>query len=226
MKITELLNEAYVDPEIDTILQKKGYKFLGKGVDQRVYAEPKTGLVLKIFGTSKGKSGSVSELTNAQKSFKTFYDAIQADPNNEFLPNIIGYAPFMFKGKPYLQIRMERLLPFKGPDVNQWNLTLADFADYADRGRFKNGKSFVTFLQGKVNTGRTNWSNDLKSIEQLAVLIGSEGLAKLYDTILMLKNIARKNRYVLDLHDGNFMLGNDGTPVISDPFFMGWGRST
>jgi hypothetical protein len=223
MKISELLNEAYVHPDIDTILRKKGYKFLGKGVDQRVYDEPKSGLVLKIFGTSQGKSGSASELTNAQKSFKTFYDATQADPNNEFLPNIIAYTPFMFKGKPYLQIRMEKLFPFTGPDVDEWNYTLAEFADDADRGIYKSGKAFVDGLEKQINKDSYGHT---KYVQQLAILIGKEGLAKLYNTILMLKRIARKNKYVLDLHDGNFMLGNDGTPVISDPFFMGWGRST
>jgi hypothetical protein len=220
MKIVELLNEAYVDPEIDTILKKKGYQFLGKGTDQYVYAEPNTGLVLKIFGTSKGTSGSASDLTNAQKSFKTFYDAIKADPDNEFLPNIFGYAPFMFKGKPYLQIRMERLLPFTGPDVDEWNYVLADFATEAEDATYNSGKEFVNSLEKKLNK-----END-RHIQQLAILLGRKGLEKLFDTILMLNRIAKKNNYVLDLHDGNFMLGSDGTPVISDPFFMGWGKST
>lgn len=220
MKINEILIEAYIHSDIDGILKSKGYKFLGSGVDQRVYDEPGTGLVLKIFGTSRGKSGSESELTNAQKSFKTFYDAIKANPGNQFLPNIIAYTPFMFKGKPYLQIRMEKLFPFKGKDVDHWNMILADMADDVERNRFKSGKEFVAAMEKDIDSGYSE-----RYIEQLGILLGGEGLKKLYNTIIMLKKIARKNRYILDLHDGNFMLNSDGIPVISDPFFMGWDRS-
>lgn len=221
MKINEILTEAYVHSDIDRILQSKGYKFLGKGVDQRVYDEPSTGLVLKIFGTSQGRSGSENELTNAQKSFKTFYDAIKANPDNQFLPNIMAYTPFMFKSKPYLQIRMEKLFPFKGKDVDTWNMTLADIADDVDRNRYRNGKQFVDKMEKDIDRGLSD-----RYIEQLGILLGREGLEKLYNTIMMLKKIARQNRYVLDLHDGNFMLNSDGIPVIIDPFFMGWNRST
>lgn len=222
MKINEILTEAYIDPDIDQILLSRGYKFLGKGVDQRVYDEPGTGLVLKIFGTSKGKSGSENELTNAQKSFKTFYDSTVADPNNPFLPNIIAYTPFMFKDRPYLQIRMEKLFPFTGPDVEYWNYALADIADDVGYNRYRNGKHFVDTIEKELDMDGSIG----KYLEQLGMHLGKEGLAKLYNTIVMLKKIARKNGYTLDLHDGNFMLGNDGTPVISDPFFMGWTQST
>ena len=58
-------------------------------------------------------------------------------------------------------------------------------------------------------------------MHQLIIHLGEEGLRKLWDTIGMLNKVAQKNGYYLDLHGGNFMLGSDGTPVISDPFYMG-----
>lgn len=229
MNIQEILSEAYVHPEIKKILLSKGYKYLAKGVDQMVFLEPGTGLILKIFGTSAGKSGSESELTNAQKTFKTFYDVLKADPNNPFLPNIIEYAPFMFKNKPYLQIRMERLFEFTGNMVDQWKHVLADmtvaiehnrsFNDYWDDASKPVTKTQPIYVQASQATKR--------GIQQQVIMhLGEEGLRKLWNTIIMLKKVAKKNGYVLDLHQGNFMLNSDSDPVISDPFFMGWSKST
>jgi hypothetical protein len=229
MQIKELLSEAYIDPDIVKTLVDKGYKKIGKGVDQVVFLEPNTGLILKIFGTSKGKSGSSTELTNAQKSFKTFYDLSKADPGNEYLPQIMGYEPFIFNGKPYLQIRMERLFEFKGPGVDDWNVVLADMAEAIERGE----KYDAFWKSAFMNTNRIPLVHKRirlmlkqESMQQLVLHVGEEGLRKLWSTIEMLKRVAKKNGYNLDLHEGNFMLGSDGTPVISDPFFMGWGRST
>lgn len=229
MKSTEFLTEAYISDAIIQRLQSKGYKKLGKGADQVVFLEPGTGLILKIFGTSRGKSGSATELTNAQKSFKTFYDLSQADPNNEFLPQIMGYEPFMWGGKPYLQIRMERLFEFKGASVKNWNEVLADMAEAIEANmKFEDfwseatkpvSKNIPVWLQIRRMTRQ-------ETMQQVIMHVGQDGLKKLWNTVTMLKKVAKKNGYRLDLHQGNFMLGSDGTPVISDPFFMGWGKST
>lgn len=229
MKINEFLAEAYVDPQIVKILIGKGYKKLGHGADQAVFLEPGTGLILKIFGTSKGKSGSSTELTNAQKSFKTFYDLSKADPGNEYLPQIMGYEPFTFNGKPYLQIRMERLFEFKGPGVDDWNVVLADMAEAIERGEKYDAfwkSAFMNAARIQPLYKRIRVMQKQEPMQQVVLHVGEEGLRKLWSTIEMLKQVAKKNGYVLDLHEGNFMLGSDGTPVISDPFFMGWGRST
>lgn len=228
MKITDILTEAYVEPGIISRLENKGYKKLGKGADKVVFLEPGTGLVLLIFGTSRGKSGSDTELTNAQKSFKTFYELTKADPGNEFLPNIIEYAPFVYAGSPYLQIRMERLFEFKGAAVKNWNNVLADMADAVEQNQ-----KFDTFWSVATETVKllnprlhANRLRKQEVMQQVIIHVGKEGLKKLWDTVVMLKNVAKKNGYVLDLHEGNFMLSSDGTPVVADPFFMGWGKST
>lgn len=229
MKSTEFLDEAYTSSAIIKHLQSKGYKKLGDGADQVVFLEPDTGLILKIFGTSRGKSGGPGELTNAQKSFKTFYDLSQADPGNEFLPNIMGYEPFMWGGKPYLQIRMERLFEFNSPSVRHWNEVLADMAECIEAGmKFENFWSEAT---KPVSKNVLIWKQIRKTtrqetMQQVIMHVGEEGLKKLWNTVVKLNQVAKKNGYRLDLHQGNFMLGSDGTPVISDPFFMGWGRST
>ena len=232
MKSTEFLNEAYISNKIQQHLLDKGYKKLGKGADKVAFLEPSTDLVLLIFGASRGSSGSSGELTNAQKSFKTFYDLTKADPGNEFLPNIIEYEPFMYEGKPYLQIRMERLFAFKNPSVknsDQWNEVLADMADGIEKGmKFENFWSEATI---PVSKSLPVWkqirrTTRQETMQQVIMHVGEDGLKKLWDTVAMLKKVAQKNGYVLDLHQNNFMLGSDGTPVVADPFFMGWGKST
>lgn len=229
MKSTDFISEAYVEQGVISHLTRMGYKKIGKGADQVVFTEPGTGLILKIFGTSKGKSGSATELTNAQKSFKTFYDLTKADPNNEFLPNIIEYAPFMYGGSPYLQIRMERLFEFNSPSVKDWNNVLADMADAIELNqsfdKFWN-EAFEPVSKRQYIYKQISQTIIRDTKQQLILHLGKEGLVKLWKTVVMLKKVAKKNGYVLDLHEGNFMLNSDGTPVIADPFFMGWGRST
>lgn len=229
MRVTDFVSEAYTDPEIKKILLSKGYKYLAKGADQLVFLEPGSGLILKIFGTSRGKSGSASDLTNAQKSFKTFYDLSKADPNNQFLPNIIEYSQFVFKGKPYLQIRMEKLFEFNSPGVQDWNEVLADMADAIEKNqsfdKFWN-EAFEPISKKQFIHKQISQTIRRDTKQQLIIHLGEDGLQQLWNTVVMLKKVARKNGYVLDLHEKNFMLGNDGTPVIADPFFMGWGQST
>jgi hypothetical protein len=229
MKSTDFISEAYVGQGVISHLLRKGYKKLGKGADQVVFLEPGSGLILKIFGTSRGNSGGAGELTNAQKSFKTFYDLSKADPGNEFLPEILDYEPFMYGGKPYLQIRMERLFEFNSRSVKNWNEVLADMADDIERN--STFDKFWSTATTPVSHKLPVWQQVRRitrqeTMQQVIMHVGEKGLKKLWNTVVMLKKVAKKNGYKLDLHQGNFMLGSDGTPVISDPFFMGWGKST
>lgn len=214
MRAKEIITEAGFNPEIKKILLDRGYKYLGKGVDQMAFLEPDGNTVLKIYGTSPGYIG---KLTTKQKSFKTFYDAIKADPTNEFLPEIYDYSMFEF-GKlkmVYLQIRMERLSKFKG-GAEGWNFLLANMA-----GRVLNHYSvnqYIKSLEDELDSPIVR-----HGLERLIIHLGTEGLTKMYKTIFNLYQIAKKNNYKLDLHDGNFMIDSDGNPVITDPFWV-WDR--
>lgn len=221
MKSIEFLIESSIDPKIKKILVGKGYKYLGRGADQMAFLEPGTGLVFKVFGTEK--ESNPNQLTDAQKSFKTFYELCHSDPSNEFLPNIVEYETFVFKGKPYLQIRMERLFEFKGPEISYWNKLLATMADSISINQTfeRFWDKAITPITTKDYFSKIYYSRLQDSMHQLIIHLGEEGLHKLWDTIGMLKKVAYKNGYYLDLHSGNFMLGSDGTPVISDPFYMG-----
>lgn len=212
MKAKEILSEAEHSSEIKQILLDKGYVFLGKGVDQMAFAEPgSNNTVLKIFGTSE--RAQPGELTDKQKSFKTFYDAIKADPTNEFLPEIYGYNLFNFKGKPYLQIRMERLFPFEN-GAEGWNLLLDKMSV-----KVEFGTTVEEYLNGLENSIENSILNN-DALVTLIMHLGTEGLTKMYETIQHLYKIANKNGYALDLHMGNFMLDSDGNPVIVDPYIL------
>jgi hypothetical protein len=217
MKVNEVLTEAYTSDKIRAILQKKGYKFLGKGVDQTAYLAP-DGMILKIFGTSHmAKKGSM-ELTKSQKTFKAYADYCLAHQDNKFLPQFSDWTMFEFEGKPYLQIKMERLFPFtKG--ASGMNYVLSHIADKAERGNSPKQKQ--DFLKSYENR---NWGlQNTDNFNKLMTLVGEDGFNKLWDTITDLKKVARKiGLGNLDLHSGNFMLGSDGEIVISDPFFAGW----
>jgi hypothetical protein len=100
------------DSGIKKALEKKGYKFLGVGIDQMAYLEPSTGYVLKIFGTRGGK-----DFSQDQKMFFKFAKFCMEHQDNPFLPRFYGYESFEFKGNTYLQIRTEQL--FKNKKLQQ-----------------------------------------------------------------------------------------------------------
>lgn len=217
MKSSEFIAEAYTSDKIRGILQKKGYKFLGKGVDQTAYLAP-DGMILKIFGTSHNAQKGSLELTKSQKTFKAYADYCKAHQNNPFLPQFSDWAMFQFEGKPYLQIKMERLFPFnKGAEG--WNDILESIADNAERSKAPAAKQ--RWLKRYTNQSYDSWTQ--KKAEQLIMHLGEDGFNQLWDTIYDLRQVSRKiGLRNLDLHSGNFMLGSDGEIVISDPFFAGW----
>lgn len=224
MKILELISEsivdeAYTDEGIKKILLQKGYKFLGRGIEQTAYLAP-DGMVLKIFGTSSSASPGSLKLTDSQKTFKAFADYCKAHPDNPFLPNFTDWATFQYKGKPYLQIKMERLFPFnKGS--SGWDDILEDIAYRAESSKTPQEKK--RFVDKYINRTNGFWDHMYQEeAQQLLTHLGDEGFNQLWDTIYDLGKVAKKiGLGNLDLHRGNFMLGSDGHIVISDPFYDG-----
>ena len=218
MRVEEIITEAHFDPGIKQFFLDKGYKYLGKGVDQMAFLEPDGNTVLKIYGTTP-KGGYQEKLTAKHKSFKTFYDAIKRDPTNEFLPEIYDYKLFEFGElkNPYLEIRMERLSKFnKGAEG--WNFLLANMTSNVKN--YVPVNRYIKSLEDEIEKGqRVRYG-----LEKLIIHLGREGLTKMYKTIFNLYQLAKYNGYKLDLHDGNFMIDSDGNPVITDPFWVyDWG---
>jgi hypothetical protein len=209
MRISEIITESldeqtldewsHTDDEIINILKKKGYKLLGKGVDQTAFIEPSTSYVLKIFGTN-----STENFSKDQKMFFRWTKFCMKHQDNPFLPRFYGYAPFDFKGHRYLQIRTEQL--YKGGNIAHAVGQLADFiSQYED----------ISEVLHKFETYRP-LSNDLlwKKLQNLGnIYLLAETLKKLYDK-------GSKREYLWDMHSDNIMVRKDGTPVINDPWVV------
>jgi hypothetical protein len=204
MLAKEIICEATIDPDIKDILFGKGYKLLGDGADQQAWLAP-DGTVLKIFGYGTFNYGAIrrGKLSKGQQSFIDYASYCKQNPNNPFLLQILGYEKFRFKNKTYLQIRTERLFPFDG--IHDVAYILSDLVDYI--------KDFGLKVAWEKETA-TN-------LGILVSLVGGEKELKLLaKTISDLKQIAKSKGYILDLHDGNFLLGGDGEIVINDPFHV------
>lgn len=208
MRAHDFIIESDIPNKIYNLLKAKGYKVLGSGADQAAFLEPGTGLVVKIFGTDTWTDSPA--LTHEQRSFAYFASYCKANPDNPFLPNFIDWGSFMFLGKKYLQIRMERLFPLAGSS-GKWGDELNDIADHV--GGRTSPDSYIKSKYNKNDRAETH--------SQLMLHLGRDGYNQLWNTLVDLKRIAIQKRYVFDLHHENFMLGSDGHIVISDPFYAG-----
>ena len=232
MRVHELLSEgSYIDPDIKKILTSKGYKYLGKGIDQAAYVAP-DGMILKIFGagiTDKyGKPTGQVELSEGHRGFELFVNYCKKHSNNPFLPQFSDWATFLYKGRTYLQIKMERLFPLP-PGMGDLLETLATQAQKSKSpGRKKEFIDYVLHPERPYGSFPGLIKND-QNLKILIGLVGEDGFNLLWDTIYDLSRVLesyhlQNRRYIdsatMDLHPGNFMLGSDGQPVIADPFYI------
>lgn len=222
MRFKEYLVEwSTTSPKIKKKLVAKGYKYLGKGVDQTAYLEPKTGKVLKIFGTAESERKTTkSGFSKDHYLFKNWVSYCESHNGNEFLPKFDGWESFELDGEKYLQIRMERLqkLPSDLGDCLQ---------DLANRLEVPRGEQKAAIQKIMDDVGKGAESTNSKymkgvydELSKLAILLGDKGLRQLLETIAELYTLAKKNGYTFDLHGGNFMHRNDGIPVIVDPWVV------
>jgi len=223
--VTENLEEETLDewsdthPGIKKELKQKGYKFLGKGVDQSAYLEPGTGQVLKIFGTQSGTSGSGGhQLSDDQKMFVTWAKLCNKNADNPFLPKFSGFERFVFQDQTYFQIRQERLKEI-GPAAGDWLETIAlTIEDYG----FTSAKAAVDLFRREAAENEHRWGPD--EYLMLVKKLGEEETTRLIATIFSLNKIANQKGYTFDLHAGNFMMRGK-TPVITDPWVHPSGHS-
>lgn len=212
MRAKEIINEKeikYIDPKINSILVKKGYRKLGKGLDQVAYSSP-DGQVLKIFKTNQHMAQG--EFSGSQRMVIEWIRYCQANKNNPFLPKFSGSESFEFpegSGQMYLQIKMEKL----GKFPMSWHKELAEMA-----GAISSGTTLNEYMEGRFP--KTIYSADERTIT-LVMHLGQPDLKKLWTTMEKLNEICEKNQWGWDLHSGNFMIRSDGTPVIVDPYFLG-----
>ena len=219
MESNEFIEEEILDewsdthPGIKRELKKKGYKYLGAGVDQTAYLEPGTGLVLKIFGTQLMTSGSDgNQLSEDQKMFIIFAKFCITKKDNPFLPKFSGFERFVFEDQTYFQIRQERLK--KVP--RKLGRMLEDLADDIARS-YQDANEFIT--NEKAQAASDDYYADSQDNIYYALIskFGEQETHRLIKTIFALNKIASQKGYTFDLHAGNYMMRGN-TPVITDPW--------
>ena len=205
MKIQDIIAEGQqVLDEFSTMnsgirkaLEAKGYRRLGKGVDQEAYLEPGGKTVLKIFGTQ----GNQNKLSADQKMFAKWADFCQRNSDNPFLPKFSGWETFEFKGKLYLQIRTEFLKP-------------SGELGYA-----------ISVLGRVLDSGRSDYYSLEKDFpseyKRVSMAVGEQNVPLLLNTLLeLIHKTQKKKSYNWDLHAGNIMWRPNGTPVLNDPYVL------
>jgi hypothetical protein len=212
----EITIESQIDKQIRLELNKKGYRYLGAGVDQQAYLEPKTGYVLKVFGSAVHNA---SKFSDSHKMFFAWAKFCMANQDNPFLPKFYGYESFVWKFDMYLQIRQERLYKSKFSAY-----VIEDIAEYISDhegfGGFKWGKKTPCSANQFIKDIDNQWDqNDVNTL--IKKLGGMPQFTKLFNTIKTLYQIGEKKEWGWDLHAGNILDRKDGTPVLVDPWHLG-----
>lgn len=184
------------------------------------FVEPKTGQILKIFGTQCDGSEEDPQPSKDQLMFKTYAEFCRRNQRNPYLPRIYGWETFVYPTRwgrgnreqqcLYLQIRTEPLEHF----TNQWALLFGEMAFAVS-----NGIDFSTWHEdmqsGDVYPTNYRWYSRLSDNDSSVTR-----LRNLYATMEKLYQIGRAKGFVWDLHGNNIMKRTDGTPVITDPWVL------
>ena len=206
---------------VNAHMEKLGYERLGKGVDQTAWMKPGEDSIIKIFGTSWNPSKRKKH-SDGHLMFKWWADYCKKNKSNPFLPKFDGWEAFEFDGNKYLQIRMEQLSSIPTDVGTALEDGLAYWGVQRNKIYRKDGidkvKNFTDRDPRGFEVGRDR--NRIDGIAQLMMLLGEKKFDLLFKTIEELAEVGRENNWDIDLHKGNFMYRNDGTPVIVDPFVV------
>ena len=210
MRAQEFVNEQIVDEYAETdhgvvqALKRKGYKYLGSGVDQTAFKEPGTGLVLKIFGTNE-----TNQFSADHKMFFKWAKFCEKNSSNPFLPRFYGHESFMWA--PWDDDEQHRYLMIRTEPLKSSGHVGAVLSNMA--GDLEMGESVKTAMRWSQETSPATY-------EKLVRDIGEAGIEQFLQTAKKLHQIGERAGYAWDLHSGNIMMRADGTPVINDPWVL------
>jgi hypothetical protein len=212
-EFVEAESHTAASKEIRTNLRKAGYKLLGSGADATVWAKS-TGPVIKIIMPDDHLGAGV-----AGDTFMKFYEFCVQNQQYINLPRFSGNETTVFQadGKDYVMVTMERLKPIPQDSFEEamvWNLS-----DLATKR--------ISWEQAWTNlTDLSSWEGfDPNVTEQIINRLESmdeRGMLE-YKVLFMLMTLlyhkGRINKIGWDLHTENAMMRDDGTIVITDPWF-------
>jgi len=197
-------------------LKKAGYKMLGQGADATVWSKEQ-GQIVKIIMPDE-------ESTDAAATFKAFYEFCRAHQDLECLPKFYAsegqpYLEFKLGGKTYTQVTMEQLRHLRRNTFAEamaymlseyctenipWNQVVERLSEIETWNRNGEFSDLAAKLAPRV---------------QRMTKIESAKFSVLYSVMKLLYLTGRINRYGWDLHTENIMQRQDGTLVITDPWF-------
>lgn len=215
MRINQIITEAKIDSDLIDRYTRSGYDFISTGYDQAAFIHPKTGWVIKIFGLPE-RASSYSGLSKGQRSLLDFAKYCSKNPDNPFLPRFKNPKVFKFKNKTYLKITMERLFDRQNAhDDHDWGVFLDTLVQEIVNNRLMNFSQFKEYILNLIDTKQ---GIEERTAREVLSHMGEQGLEIFFNTVRDLKQMARSNGYLLDLHYRNFMHSSDGDIVIADPF--------
>lgn len=223
MNYDQIIDETESDTtqeEISRVFTDLGYRKLGSGVDATVWAKKGSSDVIKIIMPSDS-----SRMDSAEKTFRKFYEFCQANGDQPNLPKFVhitkqGHVePFTVQGKNYIMIGMERLNPIKNGSISQalvWILSDLATKNIKWEQAYKQLLKSQTwkFWEGKPSVKEI--VSNIKNFDDLT--LGK--IALLYTMMRLLYHKGRINKMGWDLHTENVMQRDDGTLVITDPWFQ------
>lgn len=200
--IKMLTQEARVHPNIQHHLEKHGYRYLDAGVDQQAYLAP-DGSVLKIFGQD-------ADTEESHRMFETWHDFCVKNKHTHLVPQFLKYSKFRSDddGKVYLQIKMERLFPLPHRMGPAFEEAAAEAMSYSL-------KDFLEYLADETDRYDFSHADADERAEFLGMIDDAE---EFWNIIRSLQNIAYRNAWEMDLHEGNAMMDEHGKIVIVDPW--------
>ena len=222
MKAIEFTNEmaGSIHRGISNVLADKGYTYLGGGIDKHAYLEPKTGQALIIFGYRN----KYKEFSPDQRMFIDWINYCNKHENNPHLPKFSGFESFEFRGKNYIQARMEYLVELP-ESIGKLVYLLEEARKYAGKNNFEKGfEKIADWAEQESfdNDDEPEWFDAERVIEYLGGLEQAKGLLL---TVHDVVKFGLTHGFRIDLHTGNYMQRIDGTIVVNDPFVLSFGTS-
>jgi hypothetical protein len=202
---------------ISQYLAKRGYQYLGGGIDKQAYLEP-NGQVYIVFGYRKG----IDDFSPDQRMFINWITYCNKNKNNPHLPRFSAFETFKFQGKNYIQARME---PLKEADDNLKNILA--WLDIFTREQKVEPKQVAPDLAIRADSyferpthGKIQIQRAMTADKIIEFLGGEQTATQLLDTVHQVQKFGKQHGYSIDLHGGNYMLRDDGTIVVNDPFVL------
>jgi hypothetical protein len=214
LSVTEMAGKVHQD--IRKYLISRGYQYVGSGIDKHVFREPSTGSIYIVFGS---RSGYGKKFTPDQLMFRDWIQYCRSNQSNPHLPKFSGLESFEFRGKRYLQARME---PLK--EINTKERHLLGYLEDVVRPDVNPPANMLQAIKRLTTRGFYDEDEDEIIMYQIRQIIqylgGPKNALNLMKTVQDVMKFGNQHGFRIDLHQGNYMQRPDGTIVVNDPYVI------